>query len=433
MSNQRLPNLYHWRTSALLFCLALALYAISSGVTLFRNSLAPHYIYLAHALSNGLLYLEPLPPTNYDLLLYNGHWYVAGSPLPALLLLPWVAAAGLATSDILFGALMGALNVTLMYALLGRLRHNADISITAAMQRWLTLLFAAGTAHWYVASLGSVWFNAHVVTVTFLILYVREALGKNRSWLAAGWLALAALARPTAVFGAAFYLLYLVCQPLDRRFLVRQAAIFLAVLALGVSLLLLYNVLRFGHALDFGYAYVQGAPNITESYTRYGGFNLRYLPCNLFVSLSGVPDIGGQFSPMAARLCPHLLPDGPLLAANQWIAANPLGMSLFLVTPAFFYIFRAHQQKPVVLAAWIGVLAVALPLWLYHNTGSLQFGYRYSLDAAPFWMLLMAAGVHTHFGRLARALIILSVLINFLGMIWMFNAFTGLNWFAMWP
>jgi hypothetical protein len=436
LSTHHLPNLSfaHWRNSIIVFCLAFALYGVSSGLTLFRQSLAPHYVYLAYSLSHGLSYLEPLPPTNYDLLLFNNHWYVAGSPLPAILLIPWVALRGLSVSDILFGVLMGALNVALMYGLLGRLRQypNIPLPITEAIQRWLTLLFAAGTAHWYIASLGSVWFNAHVVAVTFLILYVWETLGKKRGWLAGSWLALAMLARPTALFAAAFYLIYIALQPLDRRTFLRQLVPFFALLAFGVALSLLFNAIRFGNPFDFGYAYVQGAANITESYARYGGFNLRYLPCNLYVSLVGLPDVGGQFSPAAVQLCSHLLPDGALTAGNPWLSPNPLGMSLFLVTPAFIYLFRARQRIPVVMAAWVGLLAVAVPLWLYHNTGSLQFGYRYSLDAAPFWMILMAAGLSVHFGRTARALILLSVLINFLGMVWMFNAFTGLNWFGMW-
>jgi hypothetical protein len=112
------PSIY---SCGVVFALALALHIISAGITLTRHSLAPHYIYLAHSMLHGQFYLDPLPPTTYDLLLYQNHWYVAGSPLPALLLVPLVALNGLAVSDILFGAILGAVNVILIYELFGQL------------------------------------------------------------------------------------------------------------------------------------------------------------------------------------------------------------------------------------------------------------------------------------------------------------------------
>jgi hypothetical protein len=422
------------RSYGMVFTFALALYAVSAGVTLVRNSLAPHYVYLAYSILHGQLYLDPLPPTTYDLLLYQNHWYVASSPMPALLLMPVVALRGLATSDILFGVVIGAANVVLVYDLIGQLgvHSGTSLPLDEVTRRWLTALFAAGTVHWYVSVLGSVWFNAHVVTVMCLLLYVREVLTRGRSWLAGGWLGLAGLARPTAVFAAAFFVTLAATQVHDWRQFLRRLGPFLFALGVGIGMLLAYNAARFGYALDFGYAYVEGAPNITGTYMRYGGFNLRYLPCNLYVSLAGLPDILGHFSPIAARLCDYLLPSGPLPVANRWLAPNALGISVFLTTPALLYLFYARRRRPLVLAAWIGLLSVALPLWMYHNTGSLQFGYRYSLDAAPFWMMLIADGMRERWGWWARALIILSILINLAGMTWMFRAFSGFGWFSMW-
>lgn len=421
-------------TVTVVFALALALYVTSAGITVLRSSLAPHYVYLAYSMLQGHFYLSPLPPTTYDLVLYKGHWYVASSPMPALLLMPLIALNGLGISDILFGVVVGAMNITLIYDLLGHLgAHLYSIpAINETARRWLTVLFAAGTVHWYVSTLGMVWFNAHVVTVLFLLLYVREVVTRRRSWLTGCWLGMAGLARPTALFAAIFFVALSVIQAHHWRRFLRWITPFLLTLGIGVGVSLAYNAARFGHALDFGYAYVQGAANITAAYARYGGFNVRYMPCNLYISLIGLPNILGQFSPIATCLCHYLLPNGPLPVANNWLAPNPLGMSVFLTTPALLYLFRARHRDPLIVAAWIGLLSVAIPLWMYHNTGSLQFGYRYSLDAAPFWMILLADGMQGNPSRWGKGLIILSVLINFAGMTWLFETLNGYSWFAMW-
>ena len=103
-----------------------------------------------------------------------------------------------------------------------------------------------------------------------------------------------------------------------------------------------------------------------------------------------------------------------------------------LVTPAFWYLLRAFRREPLVIASWAGLLGVMIPLWMYHNTGSFQFGYRYSLDAAPFLMLLTACGMQGQMSLLKRVLVIVSILVNWAGMAWMFAHFNGFGWAGMW-
>ncbi len=399
----------------MVFVAAFGLYAASAGVTLWRGSLAPHYVYLAYSLLRGHVDLVALPPTTYDLLAYQGKWFVAGSPLPAILLMPFVALWGLGVSDIPFGLVVGAVNVALMYNLLG------VVQVSKLAQRWLTVLFAAGTVHWYVAAIGSYWFNAHVVAVLFVTLYARETLGRGRGCPAGLWLALAGLARPTVLFAAPFFVVWTWIKRRDASSFLWALISFGFVLALGVGAHLAYNAARFGAPLNFGYAYVQGAENITIAYAHYGGFNLRFVPFNLYVSLLRPPDVLSHF---------------PFLRPSPW------GMSIFFATPAFLYIFATFRRigqdailsdcKPIVIASWAGLMGVMVPLWMYHNTGSLQFGYRYSLDAAPFLMLLIAIGMQGQMNWLKRGLVIASILINWAGMAWMFAHFNGFGWVGMW-
>jgi hypothetical protein len=69
------------------FCLACVAYAISAQVWAHAVSLAPHYVYLAYSLLQRRADLIQLHP-HYDLLHFNGRWFVAGSPMPALMMLP---------------------------------------------------------------------------------------------------------------------------------------------------------------------------------------------------------------------------------------------------------------------------------------------------------------------------------------------------------
>jgi hypothetical protein len=97
----------------------LFIYAFSAQVWSHTVSLAPHYVYLAQSLLHGHVDLIQLPPTTYDLLSFNGRWFVAGSPLPSIMMLPFVAIFGVGFSDILFSIVLGAIDVALVYELLG--------------------------------------------------------------------------------------------------------------------------------------------------------------------------------------------------------------------------------------------------------------------------------------------------------------------------
>lgn len=402
------------------FALALIIYGLAAWPVLQRQSIAPHYVYLADALLHGRLDLLQ-PPVEYDLLVIDDKLFVAGSPMPAILLMPFVAVFGNGFSDILFGIVLGALNVALVQHL---------------FRKWpITLLFAFGTPHLYLAALGSVWFNAHIVAILFGLLALREALGKKRWFVAGLWLAFAGLARPTVMFGAMFFVT-MIWLSYKQRHRIRPLLTFATALMLGVAAHGLYNTARFGSPVNFGYQYVQGATNITSAYTRFGGFNPRFLPCNLFVSILSPPQVNGYVPPLTYDVCAYLLEGVNLSEPSVPITPNPLGMSVFIVTPAFLLMFAARQREATLAAAaWAGLLATMIPLWMYHNTGSVQFGYRYWMDAAPMWLLILSMALkNTSRGAsrtFERTLIIFSIAINLWGFLWMFEQFFRVSWFDL--
>ena len=286
----------------IVFILALLFYSTSAGGYLFSQSGTPYFVHLAEALINGQIALIPPLPRTYDLLFYQNNYYIAGAPLPAVLMIPGVLIAGTEFSDILFGVLVGAINVTVVYNFLGQIEM---IPVNEQARRWLTLLFALGTPHWYLSTLGTVWFVAQTVAVLFLLLYVTTLIQARTIW-AGAFLSLAFLARPSTLYTGV--LCAGVCA-LGRSRLGGRVCRLGCVLELDLrrdlGWPLLYNKLRFGAWLEFGYAYVQGAENITEAFARIGGFNPQFWRCNVTVSLFGLPDI---FGPIRSLHRPRLLP-----------------------------------------------------------------------------------------------------------------------------
>ena len=87
----------------------------------------------------------------------------------------------------------------------------------------------------------------------------------------------------------------------------------------------------------------------------------------------------------------------PDLVPNVWYFLRPRidGMSLFLVTPAFLFVFAGLQNIRRSMAVAAVALAAGLALLpdVTHGTvGFAQFGYRFSIDAQPFLIALALGG-----------------------------------------
>ena len=86
-------------------------------------------------------------------------------------------------------------------------------------------------------------------------------------------------------------------------------------------------------------------------YARYGGFNPRFAPCNLAVSLLSPPEVNGAVPTFITQSCAYLLEGVNLSDTSALITPNPLGMSIFFVTPALLIVFeplgRAEAGNPL--------------------------------------------------------------------------------------
>src|SRR6476659_10163559 len=80
-------------------------------------------------------------------------------PLPAVVLLPFVALWGLTTNDHVIFTLLAGVDVAICYWMLGRLPVRLPVRLGT------TIFFAFGTVFWYAAQLSTTWYEAHIVAV----------------------------------------------------------------------------------------------------------------------------------------------------------------------------------------------------------------------------------------------------------------------------
>jgi hypothetical protein len=359
-------------------------------------------------LAKSFLHLHlslPQPLCKIDLINWHGKWYLPFPPLPAFLMAPWIAVFG-AINTVLFAAIVGATNVVIVFLLFQALSRRGWTSLTPKANTFLAILFGLGTVHWYVSTQGSVWFVAQLCTVMFAAVSVWAAVEFNSPILAGGALAAAMIARPNIVLTYPLLLAIAIQHNLDRgipfekKRLVRWVVLSSLPILLAAGGLFLYNALRFGNPLNFGYTMANVSPGLASDLKTYGQFNPVFIVQNLKVMLFSLPVWD---------------------AVRHRITPSDAGMAIWLTTPAFLYLFRAVRKSPITIGAWMAVGLLLIPLLLYFNTGWSQFGYRFSLDFIVPLFVLLAVGLGSKLPRGFKLLAVASILINLWGTAWFLN------------
>jgi len=458
--------------------LALGIYAFSHPS---RSGAYDHFVWQADAFLHGRFVIAfpvvngpftngyfqdvmPLPSVpgqpSYGLLPFP--------PLPALVLMPFVALFGLATDAQLVGVVIGAINVGLAWRMTTRLTDSRAAAFLA------TLFFAFGTVHWYASMLSTTWFLAHVLAMTFVLLGVTLALDAERlyrvrravpqyrrttngprsalsetfeqnslflSWFKrlranidpvqfmAGFVfGLGALARLPVIFGAPFFLFV----GGGGSFWKRGFAAGLGA-AIPLTLLVVYNIAATGHLFNPAYDYLYR--------TEYVG----YLPpadcvnpadfcAGLKIDRSlGIEDVGHLPLNTLIMLAwpPVYQPECGFQLLNPecaGISPDPIGMSVFLASPAYLLAIPmafAGWRRRLVAGSGLAIIAIAVINLMHFSQGWVQFGYRFSNDFAPFALILVTlaiawlAAVRSRLGiGLAMALVAASIIINAWGIYW---------------
>lgn len=342
---------------------------------LFTQSNSAYYNYLADAFLHVQTWLRIVPPSVDDLSFFNGRYYLYWAPFPAFVLMPFVAIFGVKLNDVLYTVLIAAFNVGLVAQLLRAACQAEFLQLSKTQRAILVFFFAFGTVHFTLAPHGKVYYTGQLIgfTCTLLAYWAAFSLRGGKAWFFTGLaLAGAMLTRNQMVFTGIFPAVYLLIREKSWNWgrVIRNLAWAALPLVVALSFYLFYNQVRFGNPMEVGLAYHNVADFFRADFERYGVFNLRYVPNNLYYQY--------VFYPLPIR------------------QESAQGGSLFLLSPLFFGAFAAFwkpRKKIYVWALLVSILITNIPIILCMGTGFLQFGPRYTLDFTVPLLLLTALGI----------------------------------------
>lgn len=389
------------RLQIAIFAVALLVYAATSADRMLKQSAGPHFVYQADALLHGQYENRLPPPNDNDWITFEGKSYVCFPPFPAVLMMPFVAFFGIRFNDVLFTLPFAALNVLLMFLVLRMLVREGQSSMSERHNLWLTGLFAFGTIHYPCSVLGQVWFTAHIVGLTLTLLFILAATRARHPFLSGLLLVLAFDTRVNLAFTAGYFLLQLIYprQP-DGGFaaggwkeITRKLALFFSPVVVIAGAQMIMNAARFQNVFEFGHSYIGGPAG--NRVREHGLYAYHYFEWNLKALLIKLPTISKQF---------------------PFFGYDPDGMSIFITTPVFIYLFWPKLKPWIYPILWATVVPALLPALFYQNSGYVQFGFRFALDVTPYLIMLLAVGGLKIF-RPTKALIIVGALVNLAGAI----------------
>jgi hypothetical protein len=373
-------------------------------------------------------------------------------PLPALVLLPFVAAWGLGTNDQVIFTVLAAIDVAICWWMIGRLPVGPVVRLGT------TIFFAFGTVFWYTAQLSTTWYQAHVVAVGLTFLAIGLAVGADpeavddrpdaaaapaatsrrglaiepRQFAAGLLFGLACTARLTVVFGAPFFVFVGAGGGWRRRAWSAGLGAAIPIVALAI-----YDLATTGQLISPAYDHLyqlESAGYPTLGYhLDWAAEDPRYLVQNLGLALFGAPDLLPTALPDTLGIHHVTVCTGPAAVRGLFDPTCPLavprdtGMSVLLTSPAYLLAIPALaslRRNRLVAGALLAVILIATVDLMHFSQGWVQFGYRFSNDAAPFALVLVGLGferiaVRRRYGMLlAMILIVLSLAINAWGVLW---------------
>jgi hypothetical protein len=390
---------------------ALVAFVATALLSHLRATPYNNYVLLAQAFLHGHVWID-WPGSYIDALrYYDGRYYIIEAPLPAVLLLPVVAIFGQANQTGLAAAL-AAIAVGAAWLL------GERFGLRASANAWICLFLLAGTDLLWCATLGDVWFIAHVSAVCFTMLALAELAGKRRGWLVALFAVCAAESRFSMLLAIPVYFIFLVIlseapevpppvvilseapegSGVEGRTL-RQLIGFLAVLLGAAILWVLYNQARWGTWTDVGYTmwYHQDESGMPTG----SPFRFDYVPNQLWSFFVQLPTWLGEY---------------------PWLKPEYQGIALTWTSPALILAFWARSPWRWVLALWAAALLTAAPNFSYYVNGYAQFGMRHALDFEPFLVALMMLAVRFRFVWWGKVLIAYSAVVGLWGC-WYWLAF----------
>ncbi|HEV2879640.1 MAG TPA: hypothetical protein VGW96_08610 [Candidatus Eremiobacteraceae bacterium] len=383
------------RRPVFIFVVSLIVFLVSTG---FKDTQYNNHVLLAAAWLHGHIWLDG-PVSGIDALPYEGHWYIIEGPLPAVLLLPFVAIFGLHTNQVAFTAVCAAIALAAAEILFERM------GVETRLRNWLVAFLGFGTVVWWCTAFAAVWMLAHVIGVMFAMLILAECYGKRRPALIGFLIACMSLTRFPMILAAIpiSYWLFSGSSVQGPRLDIRAVRAFALGFAPLFLLYIAYNYARWHTLGDMGYTLWYHMDQVGES--TGPPFKLHYLPFNIYSFLFYPPGFVFQF---------------------PWLKPTAFGVALTFTSPALVLAFLTSPRTREGLVWWSATVLTALPSLFYYVNGFEQFGMRHSLDFTPFMMPLVARGLERCPSALSFGLIVFSIAANAYGVwySWVYHGFT---------
>lgn len=396
----------------LIFLIVFLIYfAVGTKFTFKPKWALDHFNPLAESILNFRLDI-PDPGTSYDLAFFKGKWYVPWGVLPSLFLIPLQIVKGRFVPAFYLSILFASLNVVIVYLLLKRVGREFLPKLSHFSIILATSLFAFGTTHFYVGTLGSSWHVNQMITSFFGTLGIYFIFKKKRILrdyvLSMLCFTTTLLGRPTMVLLVSLPLFLYFWENIREKRKVETKKISLIFLPLVFLAILscFYNYLRFQNPFEYGYSYVKETSYLQEIKEKYNITSFKNVPKNLWYMFLEIPSLSYD-EKIALRF-------------------NLNGNSIFFLTPPFLAVFLALPilkkknrltLNPYIFSLWLTSIVTIFPSLMHFSGGWMQFGYRYSLDITVPLLLLSVFGIK---GKL-NFLYILGILFSF----WMY--WLGIN------
>jgi len=355
-----------------------------------------HYLYLTKSILQGRVDIPDLPQFYHDKLEFEGKTYIPFPPGASILLTPFVLIfKGITQQQV--SILVGAIDISLIYLLLTSFTSKRNSIL-------LSVFLGFGTSFFWSAVVGTTWFFAHIVAIFFITLSLIFHFKKFDFWSGI-FFALGALTRMSLILAGIFYLLQLWRKKKRFMFFLLGAFVF-------VPIILSYDYLRFGNPFRTGY---------NEVYLQYAGSDYPYTIRQIInpkSSLFGYFDIKNVGLHLYTFLVmpPNVKIDGGIV---KDLKPSPFGMGILFTSPLLFLALRPKFKPGLESNLIITSIICAIPSFLHIMQGWVQFGYRFVLDFIVFLMIILALRFKST--KLNLLLILISVIVNFWGVIWAIN------------
>jgi hypothetical protein len=351
-----------------------------------QQSIDPHLILQAQAWLHGHL---DIGVHIHDSIIINGKVYIIYPPLPALMMLPFVAILGDKFSDVWFTWAFAALNIILLFRTLEVMRVRRITNRTSLENLIIAITFGFGTIALWLCLGGRIWFTVQTISIFGIMITLHSTL--SRRWpLATLGVGMVMLTRTSEVLiGIVPLIVYLHDLGVRRRiqrqwhFLpqrwpsTRELAVTLAPFFVALLIYLVHNELYFGNPLSTGFD-IQNQQLYPE--IKYGVINWHYIWPNFVVDFLRWPSFNyvSQFD---------VNPQTDLVTGG-------IGTSMFFSTPLLLiFIFTPQGKTPQTWLRntfWVTTAIMLLTILAYCTAGWSQVGARYLFPLYPLLFLLLA-------------------------------------------